>query len=360
MAEKNRQHYVPKFYLRNFSENKKSIASFNVSREKFVSEASIKNMCQRHNFYGADNHIENFLGEKIEPGASRLIQNIIQTNVLPTDLEDYMHLVLFILISEARHLKTAESLNHTFDTVLKSALELSHQFDQADLNKYQITIDEPANLAIEQAIEQLELVLDLEPLLILERTGGTRNFITSDHPLVRYNSFYLAKQINGGFGYISRGAQFFIPISPHACILLYDSNIYHIPNQENNVLKLKKAKEIDQLNHLFFLNAHNNVFCCQRTKKEYVTELNRKYRSEPKIANLEKEITKFSSNKSSEGKIIHWRSNRVQKRFNFPWLRITEFGEALEPPTHLGGLNRTEYAAIREYLSQREDKYKLY
>ncbi|MFX3643514.1 MAG: DUF4238 domain-containing protein [Candidatus Pristimantibacillus sp.] len=358
MAEKNRQHYVPKFYLRNFSESRKSIASFNLSRGLFVGEASIKNMCQRNNFYGADNQIENFLGEKIETPAALIIQYILKTNTLPDGLEDYLNLILFVLISEARHLKTADSLNHTVDSVLKSSIELNPQFKDVDLDKYQITINEPANLAIQQAIESLELVLDLETLLIIERTGGTRQFITSDHPVVRYNSFYLKKKYYGGFGNISRGAQFFIPLSPHVCLLLYDQDIYHIPHQENNILWLRKAKEVDQLNQLFFLNAHNNVFCAHKTKEDYINELHRKCRNEPKIADLDREITKFSSLKSSEGHIIQFRSNRVRKNIDFSWLKFTEFAEGLKLPIHMGGLHRSS-AAIREYLRQQEEEYKM-
>ncbi|MCW3793989.1 DUF4238 domain-containing protein [Paenibacillus sp. LS1] len=358
MAEKNRQHYVPKFYLRNFSESKKSIASFNLSRGLFVGEASIKNMCQRNNFYGADNQTENFLGEKIETPSALIIQNILKTNTLPDELEDYAELLWFILTSEARHLKTAESLNHTFESVLKAKMELNPQFKEVDLDKYQITINEPANVAIQQAIENLELVLDLEPLLIIERTGGTRQFITSDYPVVRYNSFYLKKQYYGGFGNISRGAQFFIPLSPHVCILLYDKDIYHIPQQEKNILSLRKAKEVDQLNQLFFLNAHNNVFCAQKTKEDYIKELHRKCRNDPKIADLDREITKFSSLKSSEGHIIQFRSNRVRKNIDFSWLKFTKFSESLKLPAHIGGLHRSS-AAIHEYLRQREEEYKM-
>lgn len=354
MAEKNRQHYVPKFYLRNFSESEKSISSFNLSRELFVPEASIKNMCQRNNFYGADNQLENILGEKFEPTQAQILKNILQTRTLPDDLENYIDLILFMLISEARHLKTAVSLNHTVDSVLKTVIELSPRFKDVDLDKYQITINEPSLVAIQEAIESIYLVLDLEPLLIVERTGGTRQFITSDHPLVRYNSFYLWKHYYGGYGNISRGAQFFIPISPHVCILLYDKDIYHIPHQENNILLLKTAKEVDQLNQLFFLNAHNNVFCAQKTKKDYIRELHRKCRKETKIADLGREITKFSSLKSSEGHMIQYRINRVRKKIDFAWLKYTEFAQILRTPAHLGGLYRTESAAIREYLRQIE------
>ncbi|WP_252240254.1 DUF4238 domain-containing protein [Cytobacillus solani] len=36
MAEKNRQHYVPKFYLKNFSNSKKSIDTYNISNSKYI------------------------------------------------------------------------------------------------------------------------------------------------------------------------------------------------------------------------------------------------------------------------------------------------------------------------------------
>lgn len=213
--KKNRQHYVPKFYLRNFSDNLNAIDTFNLTNAKYIQNASIKDMCQRHNFYGADNRIENFLNEVIETKACLLIRQVLETNEFPQTMQDYVHLFMFLLVSEARNLKVAESANHTVDMLAKAILEQHPDFQDFDLDKFTIKLNEPATYNIQTAIEGTPLVLDLKPLLIVEQTGGARRFITSDNPLIRYNSFYLSKNYPGGFGYINRGAQFFFFRSRH-------------------------------------------------------------------------------------------------------------------------------------------------
>jgi len=161
-------------------------------------------MCQRHNFYGADNQMENFLAEEIESKANELLKKVLETNKFPQIWDDYLHLCQFLMISEARNLRTADSTNHLVDMLAKILLE-SHpetQHLKSELDKFKIELDRPANMNIEITIRNSALILDLKPLLIIEQTGGARKFITSDNPLIRYNSLYLKKGYLGGFSYI--------------------------------------------------------------------------------------------------------------------------------------------------------------
>jgi hypothetical protein len=123
-------------------------------------------------------------------------------------------------------------------------------------DKVQYTLPSPVvvNPIIVTALKHWKLVVDLKPILIVEQTGS-RRFITSDYPVVRYNSFYLSKNYSFSSGYLTRGLQLFLPISPRKCIMLYDSKAYEIPEEKNGVLTLMKAKDVDQLNEIFYLNA---------------------------------------------------------------------------------------------------------
>jgi hypothetical protein len=355
MGEKRRQHYVPKFYLKNFSNSKKAIDTFNITNSKYIRNASIKDMCQRHNFYGSDKKVENFLNEEIETKASSIIKSILDTNEFPSNYEDYIHLVMFLLVSEARNLKFAESTNNMVDFMTKTIIKEHPDFKNIDIEKFKIEMNEPANFNIKIAIESIPLVLDLEPILIVEQTGA-RRFITSDNPVVRYNSFYLSKKYPGGFGYITRGLQFFFPISPHKCILLYDRLAYDIPEVEKGVLTLKKARDVDKLNELFYLNAYNNVFFNQKTKKEYIEGIHYKNLRTPKIRELEREVASFKS-VDSNGKLISFSPNKVSKNINFSWIKISKFANSLKIPSHMGGINRTESPFVREFLKKERAKF---
>ncbi|HEX2983013.1 MAG TPA: DUF4238 domain-containing protein, partial [Ignavibacteriales bacterium] len=63
MAERKNQHFVPQFYLRNFSENKKSLCDYNLSNNKYIKNASIKDMASQNYFYGKDENIEKLLSK---------------------------------------------------------------------------------------------------------------------------------------------------------------------------------------------------------------------------------------------------------------------------------------------------------
>ncbi|WP_342615078.1 DUF4238 domain-containing protein [Peribacillus frigoritolerans] len=350
MGEKNRQHYVPKFYLRNFSDTEKSIDSFNIINSKYIPNASIRGMCQKHNFYGADNKVENFLDKEIEAKASVLIKKFPNINA-----EEYIHLVMFLLVSEARNLKHADSNNKMADYMAKTLMKEHPDFKDIDLDSFIIEMKEPANYNIQIALESTPLILDLEPILIVEQTGA-RKFITSDNPLVRYNSFYLSKRYLGGFGYVTRGMQIFFPISPQKCILLYDSLAYDIPDAKNGVLTLRKARDVDQLNELFYLNAYNNVFFNQRIKKGYIEGIHNKNKQTPKIKELEREVASFKS-PDSNGTLISFSQNRVSKKINFSWIKNSEFANSLNIPSHMGGINRTESPYIREVLAKKQAEF---
>jgi hypothetical protein len=209
MGEKSRQHYVPKFYLRNFSDRKKAIDTFNITNSKYIPNASIKDMCQKNNFYGSDKKVENFLNEEVESKASPIIKGIIDTNEFPS-FEEYIELIKFILVSEARNLRSADSTNNMVDFMTKTIMKEHPEFKDVDLDQFTIGWNEPANHMINAALESIPMVIDLEPLLIVEQTGA-RRFITSDNPVVRYNSFYVSKGYTRGFGFITRGLQLFLP-----------------------------------------------------------------------------------------------------------------------------------------------------
>ncbi|WP_325048659.1 DUF4238 domain-containing protein [Peribacillus glennii] len=120
------------------------------------------------------------------------------------------------------------------DFMTKTIMKEHPDFKDVDLEPFTIGWNEPANHMIEMALESIPMVIDLEPILIVEQKGA-RRFITSDNPVVRYNSFYISKRYPRGFSYITRGLQLFLPISPHKCIMLYDRLAYDIPEAKKSV-----------------------------------------------------------------------------------------------------------------------------
>ncbi|MGQ8826946.1 DUF4238 domain-containing protein [Bacillus sp. NA_146.1] len=357
MAEKNRQHYVPQFYLRHFSNTGKAIGTFHIARSKYIPNASIKDMCQKHNFYGSDNEIENFLDKEIERKAAIILKGILETNTFPRkSTEEYRHLIRFLLVSEGRNLKFADSNNNIVDFIMKSILKETTEFKDKNLDDIKIGLKQSPVLGIQYSLEMVPFLMDLKPLLIVEKTGA-RKFITSDNPLVRYNPFYINKCYECGFGYPNRGIQLFFPISPEKCILLYDQYAYDIPEENNGVLILKKAREVDKLNELFYLNAYNNIFFNQITKRNLIDRIYTENKSEPKTKELEREISTLKSS-DSNNELMLISKNSVRKNINFAWMKISDYANSLEIPSHAGGIHRMESRFIRDDLKRRQQEHK--
>ncbi|CDQ21222.1 hypothetical protein BN982_03588 [Halobacillus karajensis] len=358
MGQKSRQHYVPKFYLRNFSETDKSISTFNITNSKYIQNASIKDMCQKNNFYGDDKVVEEFLDKEIERKASAIIRRIIETKSIPNidkEFEYYEHLIAFLLVSEARNLRSADSADNMADFLAKEMMKEHPGMKDIDLDEFKIKIKQAANQNIGIALESIPLVLDLKPVLINQKTP--RSFITSDNPLIRYNSFYIGRKYHGrGFGYVTRGLQLFCPISPTQCLLLYDGLVYDIPNIKDDVITINRAREVDSLNELFYLNAYNNVFFNQKIKEDYIKKFTFKNRGTSKISDLKREVGSFKS-MEEDGQLISVTQNRVTKKISLPWITQSEFGKGLILPQHMGGLKRMESPFIEEYIEKDSEKF---
>ena len=98
MPEKKRQHYVPQFYLRNFSNHHgRSICVFSLDSERIIAVGSLKGKAQKDYFYGRDGAVEDTLG-KVEGAASEIISQIVGHDVYPRILSrDYLDLLVFIV-----------------------------------------------------------------------------------------------------------------------------------------------------------------------------------------------------------------------------------------------------------------------
>ncbi|MEM9226806.1 MAG: DUF4238 domain-containing protein, partial [Verrucomicrobiota bacterium] len=75
MPEYKKQHYVPKFYLRKFTNNDRLINLFNIDTESAVHGASLKHQCYKEYFYDKDGTMENMF-QLIERDFSKLINTI--------------------------------------------------------------------------------------------------------------------------------------------------------------------------------------------------------------------------------------------------------------------------------------------
>lgn len=264
-TDKINQHYVPQFYLRNFSidTKKNSIGTYLITSNTFINSTKIKNQASKKYYYGEDGLIEDELG-KWESKQSPLVKSIIQGNLPQIGTENHKILIsLFSLL----HLRNPIIIDN-FKKLLNVTGEIKH-----------------SNFLTEEALEEYtkkmgfkffnilsELLRDLHFKTLKNKTHIP--FITSDFPVVRYN-LYLEKFSTevASIAYGISGIKFFLPLDSETCLVLYDSNIYKIGNKKDKYIDITDPKEINQLNLLQVLNNSPKLFFGKNISEIYLNDL---------------------------------------------------------------------------------------
>ena len=273
ITEKKNQHYIPKFYLRNFScnNNGKQIGVFNVDNEIYIKSAKLKTQGSKNFFYGYDGLIEDRLAD-IEGELAPIIKSIIDTKTLPPrDSKEHFFLLGFVILTNLRNPVKIEYMKNSMIEMKRRLLEMD---PNVDIDKFapDISHEEVVKMSLSNVVELIENITDLEYKLLINETSTP--FITSDFPIVKYNQFLESKNWPlSRSGYCTVGLQIFIPLNSKILIMLYDSGIYRLGNRKQKCFSITKPQDIDEINILNFLNCFNTIFFDDKASEKYIRRL---------------------------------------------------------------------------------------
>ena len=259
MPEKKRQHYVPRFILRNFSHDDRSISLMVLSSGQRIDHAGIRSQCKHDYFYGKQEGIENAF-QKQEGLVSRILKNLNPSELENKNEEELAAIITFIHYQNFRTLSSTKMIQNFINTMMKPLLKkqvsLNPAISQDDLEKAKIGLGNPQIFLLKQAYETLPVILDLEIKFIV--TDKPPGFVISDNPVVAYNQFVehhkALKKYTSITGLAAKGLQFYMPISPNICIALYDPTTYRYGSNTSRICKLgQRDKKI--LNWMQGINA---------------------------------------------------------------------------------------------------------
>lgn len=300
MSQAKKQHYVPKFYLKNFSinSNRKTIQCLDkVNLRSHIS--NFKVIAQEEKFNESDSQdIEDNLS-KIENDASKLINNFLDNpkykrlNSEPFKLK----LAYFILIQLIR---TKEVRNMPIDGInsLKSYMSNKHDLKDSEIKKFNQLLNKDeikeAHLDFIQDdnLDLLEGIFCKKWILLKNQTS--MNFWTSDNPVVKYNPY-------GNLGLIIDGIQLFFPLSPKFSLCILDPFCYSnfkeykefdILDGFNNIKKAGLSK-ITDINDVKFVNSLQIKY-----STEYVFSCENEFEENGKIKQWICDVIEESSNES--------------------------------------------------------------
>ena len=258
-SQSKNQHYVPRFYLRNFSEDGHGIRTFNLSSGKVIPHAKLKCQCSKDYFYGEDGSLEKALGG-MEDAFSLAFKKCLDLNPKERVSDDDFYLLsIFVAVQYMRTKKMIDVMEQFGKLSYKTLAELCIRLNNVDLSPNQIKIETDKDFpryVLRFGVLQQPLLMDLECVILENDTK--EDFVLSDNPIVFQNPLLEEHVKYNCNGMASRGLQIYFPLSPRRTICFYDSDVYNFSGR--NVIDLRSPKDVMQLNRLQFMNADKNVY----------------------------------------------------------------------------------------------------
>ncbi len=316
------QHYVPKFYLKNFSfqHDRKSISIWVIEPPKYVERGSIANQACRNYFYGQDNNIEDALSQ-IESHVAPIIRAAIENHQIPPrESELHLTLLAFLISLSLRTKYQADEVNESGDKLFKTAYKY-HPALKDNINRFYIATDGAPLLALHSLEPALKLSFDLSYKLLLNNTATP--FITSDNPVIKHNQYFFEDTQMGHLGFASTGLQLLLPLSPFACLIFYDQSVYRVGNRQDSTVVLSNLVDVDIINEFQYINADEAIYYNEKLNQAYLQSLASKafpYRKTSKT--LINEYAAPPRRPGTKSSIIHIRPSFIPKSLSLSHIRV--------------------------------------
>ena len=250
-----KQHYVPQFYLKNFSKDEKSIYCYDKVKRKSYSQ-NIKNIAQGKYFYGKDLILEKNLGY-LERWGSKYINKLIETHDLNffSNIETkkvFADFITYQFFRTEEIRKTFEEYKTKNPNFLKNENSINDYFNDMLKTSFLFDISD-------------KIIFRKKWVLLINKTK--LEFCTSDNPVVFFSS-------SDNYALNAEYVQIYFPISTNLCICLLDP--YHFYNFNvpkefnekqvfNNINKpskyiLEEQLDVEMINYLEADQSTRHIF----------------------------------------------------------------------------------------------------
>ncbi len=257
MSENKRQHYVPKNYLREFSDDGLSIGVYLVGTGKSIEAASISSQAQESFFYGKNLELEKQLSE-VEAIMADNRKTIFAhtTNKLTVRQREILYQDMMLQLSRTKYMA------NLYEEVATAQVRRiwKHSGDEM-IRKYVddvgIKFENPILESMSIILNNLDVCLNLEYKVLVNKTEIP--FMTSDNPVCQYNQFFEAqRRYHSGLG--NTGEQIYYPLSPSYAVLYYDHNVYTAKFRKRDYLEIADVSDVNHLNGLVCAWANKCVY----------------------------------------------------------------------------------------------------
>lgn len=313
---KRKHHYVPRFYLEVFRSAPRRIHIYNLPRHQAIPNASLRDQCYKHRFYGTTDDLEENLAI-IECHVAPVLKAIREQRVLPSpESEEYQLLFAFVALQLLRTTAAAARINTSVDKMTKQVFSRDPRLEGIDIESVRFGYDYPVLLSLSHLPAMLYSISDLKAHLIL---ASENSFITSDNPVCKYNQYCEAAREVGVTGALSRGLLLFLPLSPGVHLLLYDGSVYKVGDLRSNITSASD-EDVELLNMMQVISASENVYFSDWQQAKGLEQLARKaarYRDSDSVRVLE-----YGAEKDENYSLLHLFERTPNLGLNLSFLSI--------------------------------------
>jgi hypothetical protein len=269
MGQSRSHHFVPQFYLRRFSDDGRSIRVLNKASDRIIERAPIKGQCAVDNLHGWHEDAEQTLSV-IESDCAVTIDELLRTGIVPQrGSPDHTNILVFVALQHGRTVAHGEINSQFTDHFWKQILRGRPELSSINLDDYVIRDEHPVALPMITSLKAFDYLSSLDAVLL--SSGEQIGFITSDNPVVLYNSMRSEVWWEGVVGLDCEGLQVFLPLSQQTCLYLFDRAAY--ANASNTIGRRASIEDVLKVNALTILNSHKNIYGANTSDLEIARNL---------------------------------------------------------------------------------------
>jgi hypothetical protein len=299
-----KQHFVSQLLLNHWAcdgSKGKKINIFDMERSQVRYNQAVKGVFSENYFYDKDNLVENFLADKIEGPASRVVNKIVRGdfNIISEDLLTLHRFILSLYFRTPGASKRVSGfVNSQVESIVREGLSLNG-FDpeEASAGGFKFNQDNLASEITINGVLLAEILGDLEYHIIKNETSS--EFYISDHPVFMYNWLYRELEDPSVTSIAASGLQIFLPLSPKITLCLYDPKVYKY-GQRTSVTCISNDSDIEILNSFQVINSASIIGFYSRESEAHLRQLYERYKN---IKLHQHESGMLSTKKEGKGKI---------------------------------------------------------
>jgi len=271
------QHYVPRFYLKNFTSSDNKVFVYDKTTDRIFNTAVENIACENHFYDSAkfenelpeEQYLEKFyssIESDFAPFYFDFICKIESKEKDKISQEDKKIFAEFLVLQINRTKEYREMSRQSYSTIKEKLLDKGVTEKQLIDFGFKINNPDPKDLHIESILAGNKIRKTLSEKLenhiwILIENNTTMPFFTSDNPIAKIAN--IKDEYISYDGYASKGIEIIFPLNSKYLLVLYEREYFkNIEAIENSKFVITDIKNVYYYNSLEFIRSYRQVFSC--------------------------------------------------------------------------------------------------